>query len=75
MKTDSVIASIQKIISCELLVLILFITQSTITDLADLGSMISLRRHKTFSVRFPPIPRLMWSYMVKKFLSISLDSV
>lgn len=75
MKTDSVIASIQKIISCELLVLILFITQSTITDLADLGSMISLRRHKTFSVRFPPIPRLMWSYMVKKLLSISLDSV
>ena len=72
---DSAMVSIQKIISCELLVLILFVTQSTITDLADLGSIISIRRHKTFSVRFPPIPRLMWSYMVKKLLSISLDSV
>ena len=45
MKLDSAMASIQKIISCELLVLILFVTQSTITDLADLGSIISLRRY------------------------------
>ena len=59
---------IPKLISSELLVSVLFVPQCRTTDLTDFGSTISLMRHKMFSTRSPPIPRLIVFYRKKKFL-------
>ena len=60
---NSTTAALPKIISRKLLVAILFLLHCMITDMTDLGSMISLVHHKTFSIRSPPILRL-WFYIV-----------
>ena len=44
------------------------------TDLIDFSNTISLMRHKTYSVRSPPIPRLTVLYCKMKFLH-TLESV
>ena len=60
---NSAIATIPRL-SYERLVSTLLVLQCMKTDLTDLGSMVSLTRCKTFSVWFPPIPRLIVPYCV-----------
>ena len=62
------------LISSELQLSILLAPQCITTDLIDFGNTIWLIRHKTFSIRSPPITRLTVFYCKMKF-SIPLDSV
>ena len=65
---DLPIVTTPTLILSELLVLILLVPQCITTDLIDFGNTISLMRHKTFSIRSPPIPRLTVLYYKMKFL-------
>ena len=57
-----------------LLLSILFVPQCITTDLTDFGSTISVMRHKMFSTRSPPVPRLIVLFCKKNFF-IQLDSI
>ena len=65
---DLAIVTTPTTISSEQLVLILLVPQRITIDLIDFGNTISLMRHKTFSIRSPPIPRLTVLYCKIKFL-------
>ena len=69
---DLAMIATPKLISSELLVLILLVPQCITTDLIDFGSTILLMHHKTFSIWSLPIPR---SSIDIWYLSIQLNSV
>ena len=65
---DLAIVTALTLILFELLVSILLVLQCITTDLIDFGSTLSLMRHKMFSTRSPPIPRLIVLYRKMKSL-------
>ena len=65
---DLAIVTTPTLIPSELLVSILLVPQCITTDLLDFGNTLLLMRHKTFSIRSPPSPRLKALYCKMKFL-------